>query len=275
MIKWDAVDYSRNSSAQLAWARELIGKLELSGSERVLDIGCGDGKVTAEIARMVPGGIVVGIDKSEDMIGLASASFPGDEWPNLSFARGDASRLGFCEDFDVVFSNATLHWVVDHAPILRGVARALKPRGRALLQMGGRGNAAGILGVVEEFCVSGRWAKYFAGITNPYGFYGPEEYSQWLSHAGLRTVRVELIRKDMAQQGKEGLAGWFRTTWLPYTQCVPEHLRDEFVGEVVERYIERHPADKDGTVHVQMVRLEVEAVRQASRSATNGMWICG
>lgn len=275
MIKWDAADYAHNSSAQLVWARELIGKLDLSGSERVLDIGCGDGKVTAELARLVPGGKVLGIDKSDDMVKFAKKSFPIDEWRNLSFRCGDASRLEFREEFDVVFSNATLHWIVDHRPVLRGIARALKPRGRILLQMGGRGNAAGILALMEEARCSDRWSSFFDGFSEPYGFHGAEEYSQWLSSAGLRPVRVELIPKDMAQQGKEGLAGWVRTTWLPYTQRVPEHLRDEFVGEIVDRYVQKCPPDDDGTVHVEMVRLEVEAVRQASRSVTNGLWILG
>lgn len=275
MVKWNAVDYARNSTAQLGWARELIGKLGLAGNERVLDIGCGDGKVSAEIARIVSDGEVVGVDLSEDMVSLASASFSRTEWPNLRFARAHASDLHFRAEFDVVFSNATLHWVKDHRPVLRGIRRALQPGGRALLQMGGRGNAAEILRLVDDFRTSGKWACYFTDFQSVYGFYGPEDYIPWLKEAGLQPVRVELIPKDMEQQGKECLAGWFRTTWLPYTQCVPEHLREEFVGDVVDAYTDRFPPDGNGVVHVEMVRLEVEATRQASRSALNGMWILG
>lgn len=275
MVKWDAVDYARNSTAQLGWAQELIGKLGLVGTERVLDIGCGDGKVSTEIARIVTRGEVVGIDLSEDMVNLASACFPQTEWQNLTFAQGDASDLRFRAEFDVVFSNAALHWVADHQPVLQGVKRALRPGGRALLQMGGRGNAAEILAIVEECRSHRKWAHYFNGFTFPYGWHGPEDYERWLRTAGLKAVRVELIPKDMTQQGGDGLAGWVRTTWLPYTQRLPEHLRDQFVGDVVDTYIERHPPDEDGLVHVDMVRLEVEAVRQASRSAMNGVWILG
>ncbi len=274
MVKWDAVDYARNSTAQLGWARELMDKLGLAGSERVLDIGCGDGKVTAEIARLVPGGEAVGIDKSADMVRYASASFAREEWPNLRFTRRDACELGFHERFDVVFSNATLHWVIDHQPALRCIARSLKPGGRILLQMGGRGNAAEILALMEHFRAENRWAPYFAGFGQAYGFYGPEDYAEWLPKAGLQAVRVELIPKDMAQHGREGLAGWVRTTWLPYTQRVPEGLREQFVGEVVDRYVESFPPDSDGTVHVRMVRLEVEAVKPGRRAA-NGMWMLG
>ena len=275
MVKWDAEDYAKNSSAQLVWARELIGKLELSGCERVLDLGCGDGKISAEIARMLPRGKVVGIDKSQEMVDFAADAFPNEQWPNLRFWRADAVRLEFREEFDVVFSSATLHWVKDHGPVLRGISRALKPGGRVLLQMGGRGNADAILNLMEESRAKPKWSRYFGGFEYPYGFYGPEEYGKWLSDAGLKANRVELIPKDMAQQGKEGLAGWVRTTWLPYTQRVPEELREEFIDEVVGRFVEANPPDSEGLVHVQMLRLEVEAIRQASRSITNGLWILG
>ncbi|MFI5368535.1 MAG: class I SAM-dependent methyltransferase, partial [Spirochaetia bacterium] len=121
-VRWDAEEYARNSSAQLGWARELIAKLDLEGHEHVLDIGCGDGKVSAELARHVPRGKVVGVDSSEDMIQLARAAFFPAAQGSLSFMLRDARDLGFEEEFDVVFSNATLHWVKDHRAVLRSVA---------------------------------------------------------------------------------------------------------------------------------------------------------
>jgi len=259
MVKWDADDYGRSSSAQQVWARELLAKLRLQGSESVLDIGCGDGKVTAEIGALVPNGRVVGIDSSPEMVRFAARSFGGESAHNLLFLLRDARELDFAEEFDVVFSNATLHWVIDHEPVLRGISRALKPGGRVLLQMGGQGNAAEILALMDGLPADPKWQCYFPEPVSAYGFYGPEEYAGWLIAAGLTPVRLELLAKDMAQPGKEGLASWLRTTWLPYTQRVPEKLRDEFVADVVERYVQSHPPDSDGLVHVQMLRLEVEA----------------
>lgn len=262
MVSWNPSDYQSNSSAQLHWARELIAKLDLKSSEHVLDIGCGDGKVTAEIARLVPDGSVLGIDSSEPMVRFASESFPADAWPNLSFEETDASSLAFSDRFDAVFSNATLHWIIDHRPVLRGIASALKPGGRCLLQMGGRGNAAGIIEVLDmPGPVLDRWGGYLADLEFPYGFYGPEDYMPWLVDAGLTPIRVELLERDMAQQGVEGLAGWVRTTWMPYTQCIPEEHRERFISDVVSAYLAKHPLDNHGQAHVQMVRLEVEAVR--------------
>ena len=263
MVKWDAADYSKNSAAQQSWANELIGKLALVGGERVLDIGCGDGKITAEIARLARGGRVVGVDKSEEMIRFASEAFSQDEFPNLSFRVMDASALDFDSDFDIIFSNATLHWVLDHGPVMRGVARALRPGGRCLLQMAGKGNASAFFdSVLASGPVVERWGHHWAGVQFPYGFYSPEEYRPWVEAAGLRPIRIELFPRDMTQEGIEGLAGWMRTTWLPYTHRIPEDEREEFVREAVERYVSMHPLDEDGLAHVAMSRLEVEAVKE-------------
>jgi len=263
MVVWDAEDYSRSSSAQQVWARELIAKLRLSGDESVLDIGCGDGKVTAEIAALVPNGRVVGVDNSPEMVRFAADSFGDGSTANLRFLLRDARELGFDEEFDVVFSNATLHWVIDHGPVLRGIFRAMKPGGRVLLQMGGRGNAADILSIMDSLAVDPKWRSYFREPVVAYGFYGPDEYSGWLVDSGLTPLRVELLARDMAQPGKEGLASWVRTTWLPYTQRVPEERRGEFIADIVDRYVRSHPPDGDGRVHVQMLRLEVEARKEA------------
>jgi trans-aconitate 2-methyltransferase len=264
VVTWDAEDYSRSSSAQQVWARELIGKLRLQGNESVLDIGCGDGRVTAEIAALVPGGRVLGIDNSPEMIGFASRNRGGGPAGNLAFLLKDAGEMDFEEEFDVVFSNATLHWVIDHQPVLRCISRALRPAGRILLQMGGRGNAAEILALMDDLPADPKWQRHFPERVSAYGFHGPEEYAGWLIEAGLTPVRLELLPKDMAQRGKDGLASWLRTTWLPYTQRVPEDMRDEFVSEMAERYLHAHPPDGAGLVHVQMFRLEVEA-RKDSR----------
>jgi trans-aconitate methyltransferase len=257
--RWDSEDYARHSTAQAQWALELLGKLGLQGGEQVLDIGSGDGKVTAALAAQVPRGGVLGIDSSPDMVERARRAYPPDRHPNLRFQLGDAQQLEFRERFDAAFSNATLHWVRDHRRVLQGVARALKPGGRLLFQMGGRGNGQDILRSLEELAREPPWEAWLAGLPCPWSFHGPEEYRGWLAQAGLQARRVELIPKLMRQQGAEGLAGWVRTTWLPYTQAVPPERSEELVARIVERYLRDHPPEADGLVSVRMVRLEVEA----------------
>ena len=258
--QWDANEYAQHSGSQYDWGLELIEKLKLTGHEALLDIGCGDGKVTAIIADHLPQGSVVGIDSSMDMIDLARRRHI--DYPNsrLEFKHLDVRELAEINRFDLVFSNATLHWIKHHPPVLLRIKKALKTGGRLLFQMGGRGNAEQVIATLETL-IKQKWAIYFSEFTFPYGFYGPQTYSQWLADAGLKAVRVELIEKDMRHQGKEGLAGWIRSTWLPYLERVPAPGKELFIENFVESYLKHHPLDADGIAHVQMKRLEVEAVK--------------
>ena len=258
---WNAEDYAKHSSPQYEWAKELIPKLRLSGKEALLDIGCGDGKITAQLALNLPSGYVVGIDNSQGMIDLARRSFPQAVFPNLHFRRMNAQSLTFHDEFDRVFSNAALHWVTDQCSVLKGVQLSLKRRGRLLLQMGGKGNAHEVLAILDELQLEDHWKQFFRGFAFPYGFYSPEQYTVWLLEVGLTPERVELLPKDMKLAGKESLAGWIRTTWLPYTQQLPVEIKHEFIAEIVNRYVKTHPLDNAGNVHVGMVRLEVEATK--------------
>ncbi len=256
---WNAQDYAKNSQNQFQWAQELIPKLQLQGNEKLLDIGCGDGKITAELARCLPDGKAVGIDSSEKMIDLAKGSFPIKDYPTLSFMVMDARKLTFQSEFDRVFSNAALHWIVDQKAVLEGVQRSLKPGGRLLFQMAGKGNAKDILNIINQISKVKPWKELFSGMAFPYGFYDEKEYKMFLEQAGLSAERIELFPKDMKFKGSEGLEGWVRTTWLPFTSKLPDKLKPKFVKTVVNIYLEQHPADTDGTVHVGMMRLEVEA----------------
>jgi trans-aconitate 2-methyltransferase len=258
---WNAKDYAKHSSTQQVWARELISKLKLNGHESLLDIGCGDGKITAEIAGYVPDGTVVGVDSSKEMIELARVDFIKNEYPNLSFQVMDARYLPFQERFDVVFSNAALHWIKDHRAVIAGIQKSLKPGGRILLQMGGKGNAASILSIMDEMMSENEWSQYFSDFDFSYGFYEPEEYTVWISEAGLNPVRIELLPKIMSYDKRDGLTGWVRTTWLPYTERVPEQKREKFITGFIDKYIEKYPPDNEGKIHVKMMRLEIEATR--------------
>lgn len=128
-----------------------------------------------------------------------------------------------------------------------------------LFQMGGRGNAAAMMRTLQALTARARWAAFFEGFTSPYHFYGPDDYEAWLPEAGFRPRRVELVPKDMRHDGPEGLTGWLRTTWFPYTDRLPADAREEFLDELVVAYLAERPLDSEGKTHVEMVRLEVEA----------------
>jgi trans-aconitate methyltransferase len=196
------------------------------------------------------------------MIDCAQRNYPVGTFRNVQFQLGDASQLTFDHEFDVIFSNATLHWVLDQRPVVHGIYKGLKHGGKILLQMGGRGNAASVLAVFDAFRTSAEWREYFHGFSFPYGFYGPEEYRLWLSEAGFQKIRVELIPKEAIHADRSAFEAWIRTTWLPYTQRVPEEKRERFIRHLADEYLQAHRVDENGGVHVQMMRLEAEAMKQ-------------
>jgi len=261
MHRWNPEEYSRHSSEQAKWARELIAKLNLQGTERILDIGCGDGKVTAELASSVPHGSILGIDSSPEMIAFARDAFM-DNFVNLAFQHVDVQQMTFTREFDIVFSNATLHWVADHTSVLARIRQSLRPSGTMLVQMAGKGNASDVVAVVTELTRREQWRTYFHDFPFPYTLYGDREYRKLVTAAGLALKRIELVPKTMVHKGLEGFSGWIRTTWHPYLQRLPADLKEPFVRELVATYETRYPPDGEKSFRVGMVRLEVEAVRE-------------
>jgi trans-aconitate 2-methyltransferase len=259
--QWNAADYARHSAGQEQWARELIGRAGLVPDDRVLDIGCGDGRITAAIAKLVPDGAVLGIDLSADMVQHAIGHFPARDYPNLGFEQADARALPFDGGFTFVFSNAVLHWIRDQRPVVAGIARALAPGGRCLLQMGGRGNAADVIRVFDSVSGEPAWRHWYEGFESSYGFHGDDDYRGWLADAGLVADHVALIEKDMVHADRDAFIGWLRTAWHPYTSPVPEAVRPALIEIVADRYLEAHPRDAEGRVHVMAIRLQVEARR--------------
>jgi trans-aconitate methyltransferase len=260
-VRWNAADYAANSTAQQIWARDLIAQLHLRGDEHILDVGCGDGKVTAELACAVPKGSVTGIDASLEMIRFARKTFPPGKYPNLKFQVMDARRIRLAQQFDIVFSTSVLHWVDDHPAFLRGASACLHPGGRLVASCGGKGNAQDVFVALRPEMRLKQWCNFFRKLPKPYFFHSPADYEKWLPRFGFKTHSVKLSPKDAVYQGRERFAAWFRTTWLPYTQRVPEDSREKFTAGVVDRYLAKHPPDAKGCVRVGMVRLEIDAVK--------------
>jgi trans-aconitate methyltransferase len=259
-VRWDATDYAKNSQGQFGWAMGNVDKLRLQPSDCVLDVGCGDGKITAELAKRVPEGSVTGVDRSDSMIALARQSF---QLSNVSFRTLDAQGLDYIEAFDAVFSNSAIHWMPDQHAVVQGIARALKPGGRMFLSMGGRGTAAAPREMLAQLMQESRWTGYLAGASSPHHFRGPEDYGPWLSESGLQADRVELVPKPLRLANLAALEGWLRTTWMTYTERLPESVRAEFIHEWAERVSRRCATTADGALIMPMVNLEVAARKLA------------
>jgi trans-aconitate methyltransferase len=259
MYTWNPQDYAKHSSTQELWARELLAQIALRGDDVVLDIGCGDGRTTAGIAKIVPNGRVVGVDLSADMVSHAATQHCQPAVNNLRFAQADAAALPFKEEFSVVFSNATLHWVPDQRAAVHGIARALRPDGRFIAQMGGHGNVSEVIMAFEHVAGSARWRDVVKQGEFPYRFHVPAAYESWLSESGMEIQECRLIPKDMVHEDPDTFLGWLRTAWHPYTAGVPLEVRDAFLQDTARHYINGHPLDDQRRVHVSTMRLQVRA----------------
>jgi trans-aconitate 2-methyltransferase len=259
---WNPSDYAEHSSAQFKLGKELLDLLNLNGDESLLDIGCGDGKITELISKKLPDGKVVGIDSSKDMIRFAKQKYSNDTFQNLSFIYKDACELEFENEFDVVYSNASLHWIKDQNCVLNSVYKGLKKHGRILFQMGGKGNLDEMLKIISSTLKNEKWKNYFEKFDFPFYFFSDSQYKEFLNNFNFVIDKVELIPRTMTYEDTNGLAGWIRTTWHPYLNRIPQNLRTDFIDDIVNNYIQAYPLDENGRANVKMVRLQVQAHKE-------------
>jgi trans-aconitate methyltransferase len=236
MAEWNAGDYSRQSQLQAAMADEELSRLTLAGGERILDVGCGDGKVTAVIAARVPGGSVLGVDPSQNMIAFAASHFGPPAHPNLRFAVADARTLPYRGEFDLVVSFNALHWVPDQAAALRSIRAALAPTGRTLLRMVPEGPRRCLEDVIEEVRHSPRWADAFPDTPRPYAHFTPAEYRALSEAAGLRVLGIRTEDKAWEFQTREAFVAFCRATFAEWTRFLSERDWPAFIADALDRY---------------------------------------
>jgi trans-aconitate methyltransferase len=236
MAEWNAGEYSRHSSLQATLAEEQLGRLTLEGAERVLDVGCGDGKITAEIAARVPRGSVLGVDPSQNMIAFATRHFGPPTRPNLRFEVADVRCLPYQEEFDRVISFNALHWVPEQEAALRSIRTALVPVGRALLRFVPEGRRKCLEDVIEEIRHSVRWAGYFRSFQKPYAHFTPEEYQDLASRNGFRVLQMGLEDRAWDFQTREAFVAFGRATFVEWTRFLPASDWPAFIIDVLDRY---------------------------------------
>ncbi len=200
--QWNPDLYQVSHSWAWEYGRDLLQFLAPKPGERILDVGCGTGQLTQEIANLNVE--VVGIDASPDMIGAARKNFP-----ELRFEVCDAAALPFANEFDGVFSNASLHWVTDQKGAIASIARSLKPGGRFVFEMGGHGN-------IQTIWSASRQALKELGIEDPeklrpWHFPRIGDYAHLLESNGLRVEFAVLYdRPTPLEWGVRGLANWLQ-----------------------------------------------------------------
>ena len=236
MTEWNASEYARISTLQAAMAKEVLSSLDLKGTEQILDVGCGNGKTTAEIAARVPAGAVVGVDASAAMIAFAAAHFDPALHPNLQFAVADARHLPYRHQFDRVVSLNALHWIPEQDQVLQSIHSAVKPGGLVQLRMVPKGKRKSLEDTIEETRLSPPWKGYFKAFHDPYLHLTVEQYVDLAVRNGFEVCRTHSEAKAWDFQSPAAFLAFGSVTFVEWTQHLPETERIAFATDVLDRY---------------------------------------
>jgi trans-aconitate methyltransferase len=221
--QWNAELYDEKHSFVWKMAAGLLELLEAKPGERILDLGCGTGHLTAKIA--ATGAKVVGIDRSPEMIQQAR-----EQYPSLQFEVMDAREITFTEPFDAVFSNATLHWVTEPERAIAGIAKTLRPGGRFVAEFGGKGNVRELVAAIGR-----AWSRLGLSGPKPNPWYYPSiaEYSGLLEQYGLEVTYANLFeRPTPLEDGERGLRNWLTMFAGAFLDKLPPEQREHALTAV-------------------------------------------
>ena len=250
-LTWDANLYNTKHDFVWKYGADVVSLLAPAAGERILDLGCGTGHLSAQIAES--GASVIGVDRSAEMVAAAHK-----QYPNMTFEVADACNLTFQNEFDAVFSNAVLHWIHEPERVIQGVARALRPEGRFVAEFGGKGNVGKILRVLDE-------ELKHAGAPNEgkiEGWYFPSvsEYAALLEGNGFEVRFMTLFdRPTELADGEAGLRNWINMFAAEYLTGLDTGKRQAYFDRVEE--LLRPELFRDGKWWADYRRLRFVAVK--------------
>ncbi len=240
--QWSPDQYQANASFVPALGEAILARLAPRTGERILDLGCGDGVLTARLVEA--GASVVGVDASAAMVTAAAAR-------GLDARVMDARALSFEREFDAVFSNAVLHWVPDADAVIAGVKRALKPGGRFVAEFGGHGNIAAIAVALRAV-----FDRHGIALATPWYYPTPAEYRARLEAGGFEVIDVRLVPRPTPLP--TGMIGWLRTFTTLQFAAVPAGLVAQVEQDIVD-LLRPSLCDSTGAWTADYVRLQAVA----------------
>lgn len=254
--RWNAKEYNSNSSIQLEASKKILRQLSFQGSENILDIGCGDGKITALISGYIPQGKILGLDLSSDMIEFARNNFISSDYKNISFLQQDASSLSFHDKFDIIFSSFALHWVKDFYAFMIRVNKALKENGKVAFTIP-LGISEPLEQATSEAISDPSWAHFFDNYYNPW-LLDTDDYTKMIKDAGFKIISVETVSQVKFFESRAALEAYI-IQWYPYVNYVDEDLKEEFFTKIIDKYLKIEPCDPSGEVYFEFPRIDVIA----------------
>jgi len=248
---WSGKDYNQHSDPQLTMGLEVFNKYYLpyiQPNALILDAGCGTGRITTQIAKHVPQGVVIGIDRAPDMIAAAQQQCNPDD-DRLIFKRKDVCKLDYEETFDHAISLSCLHWVSDIKKAFKSVADSLKPGGTFLILMEPKNDFPLTKALVEIFC------KYNLEI--PWYMYTREDLFTWLKEAGFSMVGSHDYHYEVTFKNETGLVDWL--SGIPCAAHLSKDEQTKIINEVVNRYVRYEPVKADDSLKLTLPEIVILA----------------
>jgi trans-aconitate methyltransferase len=251
-MKWNAELYDQKHAFVYQYGESLLELLDAKPGEHILDLGCGTGHLTQRIQSL--GAIVTGIDSSPEMIQQAEENFP-----ELKFSVVNAANFYFEEPFDAVFSNAVLHWIKDQDSLIKTVYDNLKPGGRFVAEMGGRGNVGKMIAATQQVLLKHGYVDQAAIVM--WYFPGLGEYTKRLEDQGFRvTFAAHYDRQTPLQDGDKGVAKWIAMFGNEYMKGVPEGEKQQLLKEITDLLEPQY--NENGQWYADYKRLRFIAIKE-------------
>jgi trans-aconitate methyltransferase len=241
---WESNTYFKHAHFVADLATPVIGLLNPQKGEHILDLGCGDGRLTKAMQDL--GCVVTGVDYSDNLVKAAKTL-------GVNAHQMDAHHLTFEKEFDAVFSNAALHWMTGAEEVIAGVKHALKPKGRFVAEFGGHGNIQSILDALQ-IALAERGINL--ADVNPWYFPTPDEYRTLLEAEGFRVDYIELIPRPTPLP--TDILGWLAVFANSFTKLFPENEQEAFLKQVMT-LTAPNLQQPDGSWSVDYVRLRFAA----------------
>jgi trans-aconitate methyltransferase len=254
-FEFDGKKYKEASTHQKEWGVKVLGELTFRGNEKVLDLGCGDGMLTQKISEFVPNGFVLGIDASKGMIETAQEL----RKDNLNFQLKDINEIEYDSEFDMVFSNAALHWVKNHENLLKNVYKAIKSNGFIRFNFAGEGNCSNFFRVVKEVMAYPNFKEKFEMFEWPWYLPKIEEYKVLVEKFKFKEIKVWEENSDRYFSSSEEMTKWIdQPSIVPFLKYLDEKDKTEFRDIVVQKMIDATKRE-DGTCFETFRRINVYA----------------
>jgi trans-aconitate 2-methyltransferase len=256
-FEFDGEKYRKASAHQKEWGQKIISEFTFKGDEHILDLGSGDGVLTTFLADLVPKGYVLGIDSSQGMIDTAKQQ----QKQNLQFKLIDINEINFAPEFDLIFSNATLHWIKNHSSLLNNVYRALKPDGKVRFNFAAEGNCSNFFRVVRDVMADEQFSHFFIDFEWPWYMPAAAQYEDLVCAILFREFRVWYENADRYFPDAAALTGWVdQPSIVPFLKCLDDAHKKQFRDIVVSRMI-RETLQTDGTCFETFRRMNLLAVK--------------